>query len=160
MKEKKKTSMLLNSILFWGLQLFCGAKRFPGMTVHLSRGFSGVTEVIFSRLWIWGSAMCVCVQTICLAECYAQETQLAGKARGLCKHECPDWLYREKKRYVRSVEVCLGNWERVSLLHQQASLFRHSYQKLPGRLLFLYLFIYLFYFAFYLCFMLLLFLNW
>ena len=126
---------------FPGLRLFCGEKHFLQPVEMAMLVFWGVPEIIFGKSWIWGSAMCIYVQSVCSA-ITATSRRYDSLPRPLALKDTYTPIGCEEKK-----GVCPGNWERVSLWRQEAHLLRIA---LPvgGPLGMCYFCIYLFYFVF------------
>ena len=128
-KEKDKDTFNLN-FYFWGVECFPEPVE---ITVLASLGVKGISGIIFDKLWIWDSAICVCVQFNW--RCYELEKQRAAKA---------DWQPREKGV---SVSVETVNDSAVEFLFDARKPIFQAYTdcascpRPPGILLFLYLLI-------------------
>ena len=126
--KEKKAGIPLNSIFILAVPymgyLFSRTSRNKRAS---GQGVRWVSGIIFSKLWIWRSTMCVCAQSVCSAD-----ASISRKHNVLLRPLCPSWQPREKG-LAPSVEVCQGNWERVSFCRQEAHFFRHAQIAVPVR---------------------------
>ena len=141
---------------FTGVECFPEIIEITALSVQAVKWVSGIN---FGKLWIWGSAMCACVQSICSATAAMSWRHDALQGQNPQQTRVFQ-LAVERKRKAHSVEVCQGNWKRVFLWHQKVPLFQHAPILLHVRGLLgdCYFCIYLFYlFCLFVCFFLVIF---
>ena len=111
---RKKTRIPLNSIFILGLTTILWWRMFSWTCrkSHASpaKSFEKYQEITLGKLQVWGSAKCLCVQWVCLAEA-------ATKLSGPIMH-VHSLLVAKRKRYVHLSQGGKGFWERDSFWRQ------------------------------------------
>ena len=108
--------------LVYQLRLFCGVKCFPEpveITVLPSQSVRRVSGTFFGKLWIWGSAMYVCIQLVFSAD--------AATSRRYNRSLSPEALTNTYTPIGKSIQSRYVNGtEKNFFLRQEATLFRHT----------------------------------
>ena len=128
-KGKDRYTFKLN-FYFRDLRLFCAVECFPEpveITLLLGQGVREILGIFFDKFWvigieykrfaghfsklrIWGSAMCACGQSVCSADAATRRRRHGLLGQKASRHVCSNLQLREKgmssqSKYVKGTEV-------------------------------------------------------